>query len=397
MPHRILLATISLLLICSSFQGQERASFQLKKVVIDPGHGGKDPGTISPDGKVFEKNITLSVSLKLGQLIKDNYPNIEVIYTRKTDIFIPLNERSRIANKHKADLFISIHVNGVESRTPSGSETFVMGIDKTNSNFEVTMLENSVIMLEGDDYSTKYEGFNPNDPESYIVFSLLQNAHLEQSLIMASLVQKHFENGPIKVNRGIKQAPFLVLWKTSMPGILVELGFITNQNDLRVLNDKKNHDKFAESIFNAFKEFKTQYEKGNDTGNYLPVPRKETDTSQQAQNEVKTSVTTAQQAQTTTQQTQTTAQQAKPAAKTDTSEHFRLQILAVGKVLPAGSSDFKGRRDINYIKAGNLYKYTIGKYSTIDDAKEAQSEIRKHFPQAFIIKVRNNTIVPLNN
>jgi N-acetylmuramoyl-L-alanine amidase len=291
MPHRILLATISLLLICSSFQGQERASFQLKKVVIDPGHGGKDPGTISPDGKVFEKNITLSVSLKLGQLIKDNYPNIEVIYTRKTDIFIPLNERSRIANKHKADLFISIHVNGVESRTPSGSETFVMGIDKTNSNFEVTMLENSVIMLEGDDYSTKYEGFNPNDPESYIVFSLLQNAHLEQSLIMASLVQKHFANGPIKVNRGIKQAPFLVLWKTSMPGILVELGFVTNQNDLRILNDKKNHDKFAESIFSAFKEFKIQYEKGNDTGNYLPVPLKETDTSQQVQTEAKPSTT----------------------------------------------------------------------------------------------------------
>ena len=164
MPHRILLATISLLLICSSLQGQERASFQLRKVVIDPGHGGKDPGTISPDGKVFEKNITLSVSLKLGQLIKDNYPDVEVIYTRKTDIFIPLNERSRIANKHKADLFISIHVNGVISRTPSGFETFVMGIDKTNSNFEVTMLENSVIMLEGADYSTKYECFNPNDP-----------------------------------------------------------------------------------------------------------------------------------------------------------------------------------------------------------------------------------------
>ena len=216
------------------------------------------------------------------------------------------------------------------------------------------MLENSVIMLEGDDYSTKYGGFNPNDPESYIVFSLLQNAHLEQSLIMASLVQKHFAKGPIKVNRGIKQAPFLVLWQTSMPGILVELGFITNQNDLRVLNDKRNHDKFAESIFNAFDEFKAQYEKGNDSGNYLLV-------------------------------------------KADTTEHFRVQIFAVGKVLPDGSRDLKGRRDVSYIKAGNLYKYTIGKFSTIDEAKDAQSEIRKHFPQAFIIKVRNNTIVPLNN
>jgi N-acetylmuramoyl-L-alanine amidase len=267
-------------------------------------------------------------------------------------------------------------VNAAQSRAASGSETFVMGVNKTSSNLEVTMLENSVIMLEGDDYSTRYEGFNPNDPESYIVFSLLQNAHIEQSLLMASLVQKQFAKGPIKIDRGIKQGPLLVLWKTGMPGVLVELGFISNQNDLRILNDKKSHDKFAEGIFNAFEEYKNQYEKGyqntsavNDSSLSRTIEASLRDTSVSV----------------------------KPSPQPSLQEHFRIQILAVSKILPSGAPDLKGRRDAKYIKAGNLYKYTIGEYKTVEEAKLAQDEIRRVFPQAFIIKVRNNTIVPLNN
>ena len=376
MPLRTLLTIISLLIIFPAAGSQERASLRLKKVVIDAGHGGRDPGAVSPDGKVREKNITLSVALKLGELINKRYPDVEVIYTRKTDIFIPLDERTKIANRNKADLFISIHVNAAQSRAASGSETFVMGVNKTSSNLEVTMLENSVIMLEGDDYSTRYEGFNPNDPESYIVFSLLQNAHIEQSLLMASLVQKQFAKGPIKIDRGIKQGPLLVLWKTGMPGVLVELGFISNQNDLRILNDKKSHDKFAEGIFNAFEEYKNQYEKGyqntsavNDSSLSRTIEASLRDTSVSV----------------------------KPSPQPSLQEHFRIQILAVSKILPSGAPDLKGRRDAKYIKAGNLYKYTIGEYKTVEEAKLAQDEIRRVFPQAFIIKVRNNTIVPLNN
>lgn len=376
MPLKTLLTIISLLIIFPTASSQERASLRLKKVVIDAGHGGRDPGAISPDGKVREKNITLSVALKLGELINKRYPDVEVIYTRKTDIFIPLDERTKIANRNKADLFISIHVNAAQSRAASGSETFVMGVNKTSSNLEVTMLENSVIMLEGDDYSTRYEGFNPNDPESYIVFSLLQNAHIEQSLLMASLVQKQFAKGPIKIDRGIKQGPLLVLWKTGMPGVLVELGFISNQNDLRILNDKKSHDKFAEGIFNAFEEYKNQYEKGyqntsavNDSSLSRTIEASLRDTSVPV----------------------------KPSPQPSLQEHFRIQILAVSKILPSGAPDLKGRRDAKYIKAGNLYKYTIGEYKTVEEAKLAQDEIRRVFPQAFIIKVRNNTIVPLNN
>lgn len=376
MPLKTLLTIISLLIIFPTASSQERASLRLKKVVIDAGHGGRDPGAISPDGKVREKNITLSVALKLGELINKRHPDVEVIYTRKTDIFIPLDERTKIANRNKADLFISIHVNAAQSRAASGSETFVMGVNKTSSNLEVTMLENSVIMLEGDDYSTRYEGFNPNDPESYIVFSLLQNAHIEQSLLMASLVQKQFAKGPIKIDRGIKQGPLLVLWKTGMPGVLVELGFISNQNDLRILNDKKSHDKFAEGIFNAFEEYKNQYEKGyqntsavNDSSLSRTIEASLRDTSVPV----------------------------KPSPPPSLQEHFRIQILAVSKILPSDAPDLKGRRDAKYIKAGNLYKYTIGEYKTVEEAKLAQDEIRRVFPQAFIIKVRNNTIVPLNN
>ncbi len=332
---------------------QENSSVAIRKVAIDPGHGGRDPGTISKDGKYKEKDITLSVALKLGKLIEKGYPGTEIVYTRKTDIAVPLARRTEIANKSKADLFISIHVNGVDSRHATGSETFVMGADKSNSNFEVTRLENSVILLEGEDYQEKYQGFDPNDPESYIIFTLLQNAHREQSLMMASLIQEQFANGPIKRNRGIKQAPFLVLWKTSMPSVLVELGFISNNNDLRVLSNKKQHDILAKLIFEAFSKYKKQYEKEYTNGGQLPKenPKEET--------------------------------------------HYRIQILSLTKIIPLTSPDFKGEDNISYITQGSRVKYTIGRYHNLNQARKARETIKKKFPQAFVIKVKNGQVVPL--
>ncbi|HPS95583.1 MAG TPA: N-acetylmuramoyl-L-alanine amidase, partial [Bacteroidales bacterium] len=191
---------------------QNDSYVSIRKVVIDAGHGGKDPGAVSINRKTQEKNITLTVALKLGDLIKKNFPDIKVIYTRSTDVFIPLNQRTDIANKNRADLFISVHVNSAKARSAAGTETFVMGMDKSSSNLEVSKLENSVVVLEGDDFSSKYEGFDPNVPESYIIFSLLQNSHLEHSLSFASLVQRNLSKGPIIINRGIKQAGLLVLW-----------------------------------------------------------------------------------------------------------------------------------------------------------------------------------------
>ena len=166
------------LLIASAIPSKAQSAGRIQRVVIDAGHGGKDPGAVSPDRRFAEKDITLSVALRLGSMIKVKYPNIDVIYTRKTDVFIPLDKRTEIANKNKADLFISIHVNSARARSASGSETFVMGMDKSNSNLEVCKLENSIVVLEGEDYSSKYEGFGPNVPASYIIFSLLQKSHL---------------------------------------------------------------------------------------------------------------------------------------------------------------------------------------------------------------------------
>jgi len=367
MPFRLLL-TIFCLFFISLINAQENQSVKIRKVVIDAGHGGHDAGAVSPDRKVYEKNITLSVALKLGAMIKDKYPGIEVIYTRTTDKFIPLITRTEIANKHQANLFISIHVNSVKARSASGSETFVMGMDKSSSNLEVTMRENSVIALEGD-HESKYEGFDPKNPESYIIFSLLQNAHLEQSLIMASLIQNQFSKGVIKTNRGIKQGELLVLWKTTMPAVLVELGFISNYSDYKILINNDNHYRFAGSIFKAFEEFKHQYEYGSKI--VADTTKDELIATPIIIEEPKTETT-----------------------KTE-SASYRIQILAVNRILPENSPDLKGERNVRFIRVGKFYKYSIGDYEFPGEAEKELPLIRKKFPQAFIIKVEKGTIVPL--
>lgn len=381
----------------------------IRRVVIDPGHGGADPGAISADGKIKEKNITLSVSLKLGEMIKRRYPHIDVIYTRKTDVFIPLDKRSEIANRNKADLFISIHVNAVGTRSASGSETFVMGVDKTSSNLQVTMLENSVVLMEGDDYATRYEGFDPNNPESYIIFSLLQNAHLEQSLEMASLIQKHFSNGPIKVNRGIKQAPLLVLWKTGMPSVLVELGFISNPIDMKALINVANHDKFASLIFNAFIEYKLRYEKDYQTSskekNAIPEAPKDTTLKDTTLKDTKLKDTTlvVKDPVATIKESFSNDTVSKPETVPEVrstpvinSTIYSVQIMAVGKVLPPDSPEFKGKKGVIPYKVGNLYKYTIGEYKTPDEAKGAQKLLTRDFPGAFVVGIKEGKIFPVN-
>ncbi|HQH40449.1 MAG TPA: N-acetylmuramoyl-L-alanine amidase, partial [Bacteroidales bacterium] len=197
----------------------------LRKVVIDAGHGGEDPGAIGRTAR--EKDITLPIALKVGQYITENFNNVEVIYTRKNDTFIPLFDRADIANKNNADLFVSIHVNAnPKNREAEGTETYVMGLHTDEKNFEVAKKENSVIVLEKD-YSIKYEGFDPSSPESYIIFSLMQNKYLEQSLTLAAMVQDEFREKALRCDRGVKQAGFLVLWRTSMPSILIETGFIS--------------------------------------------------------------------------------------------------------------------------------------------------------------------------
>jgi len=226
-------------------------------VVIDPGHGGKDFGASAGNAK--EKDIVLAIALKLGAFIESAYPEVKIIYTRNKDVFIPVYERARIANKNKADLFISIHVNAVEQNYVHGTETFVLGQHRTKENLEVAKKENSVIMLE-DNYTTTYEGFDPNSSESYIMFELIQNEYLEQSVMFASDIQNQFRERANRVDRSVKQSGFIVLRQISMPGVLVEAGFITNETERNFMCSEEGKTKLASSIFEAFKEYKKRIE-----------------------------------------------------------------------------------------------------------------------------------------
>jgi len=347
------------LLFSNSYSQDLVSSYRLKKVVIDAGHGGHDPGCISKNLK--EKDVTLAVALKLGKQIETNFPEVEVVYTRKTDVFIPVDERTKIANKAEADLFISIHVNANPSSKPFGAETYVMGLSKSANNLDVAMRENAVITYEKD-YSSKYEGYDPNSAESFIIFSLMQNAYLNQSLEFAAIVQKKFEEKAKRKDRGVRQAGFLVLWKTSMPSVLVEVGFISNPQEEKFLMKDDAHDSLANAIYLAFKSYKSDKEQ---TSSF---------------------VTTSKPIEINTE----------PVNTPDTALRFQIQILASNKLLKSNAPDFKKYKEVTILKAGNTYKYTVGNKSTYQEILEMMPEVKKIFPNSFIIAVKNGNQIPIN-
>jgi len=234
--------------------------FKISKVVIDAGHGGHDPGTHGR--KYKEKDIALNIALKVGTYIEQYVPGVEVIYTRKDDSYIPLDKRAEIANKNDANLFISIHVNSIPNNTTYGTETWVMGLHRSESNLEVAKRENAVILLD-EDYTERYEGFDPNSPESYILFSLTQDAYYESSIKMAQKVESQFKERVGRNSRGVKQAGFVVLYKTAMPSVLVETGFITHRTEEEYLGSERGQDLIASGIYRAFKEYKLDVESVN--------------------------------------------------------------------------------------------------------------------------------------
>ena len=247
-------------ILSSNFLFSQINSNKIKTVVIDPGHGGKDSGTMGTKRfKIYEKHVALSVSLKLGKYISESFPEIDVIYTRSSDVFLELNERTEIANNANADLFISIHCDGFTNPKPSGASVFVMGMSKLKANMDVAMRENAAIYLE-DNYQQKYEGFDPKSPESYIVFSLMQNTYLNQSLKIAEEVENQFATRANRKSRGVKQAPFYVISRTNMPSILVECGFLTNPKEEEFLHSDLGQDYIASAIFRAFRTYKENIE-----------------------------------------------------------------------------------------------------------------------------------------
>lgn len=242
---------------------------KLKTIVIDPGHGGKDPGTLGTKRySKYEKDIALSVSLKLGNYISNSFPDIKVVYTRKEDVFLELNERTRIANKSNADIFISVHCDGFTNSKANGASVFVMGMSKLKANLDVAMRENAAMYLE-DNYKQKYDGFDPKSAESYIVFSLMQNTYLDQSLQLAEYVEEQFAYKANRKSRGVKQAPFYVISRTNMPSILVECGFLTNPKEEDYLQTDEGQNQIAMSIFEAVKNYKLSIESSFSLNNII--------------------------------------------------------------------------------------------------------------------------------
>ena len=349
---------------CIFLQAQSpTGEYRIRKVVIDAGHGGRDPGVVGKTLK--EKNIVLSVALKTGKLIKQQYPDVEVIYTRDKDVYVDVAERGNIANRHNADLFISIHVNSIKDRTKTnvgGYETFIMGTEKTNANMNVVMQENSVITYEKD-YSTKYEGYDPSNPESFIIFSMYQNAHLDQSVKMAELMQAQMKNTPIKTNRGVKQGPLLVLWKTAMPSILVELGFLSNPTEEEAMKKESTLDSFAKAISTAFSNYKSYYEKQH-IGSFVTAPPE--------------------------------------TPKTETPKKIEADTIYCVQVFVSPAKNIKGSKEakilekeknVRAIPAGKAYKYIVGDFSNYQDAQTACKRLQKNFPGAFVVGLKNDTII----
>lgn len=339
-----LLKIIALLWIAIAFAPYANAY----TLVLDAGHGGKDPGAVGKN--IYEKDLNLALALKIGEKIKQKYPNVKVVYTRDTDVFVPLQKRSEIANNNKADLFISIHANSSESKESEGLETFILGTDKMEKNLDVAMRENAVMMLESD-YKTTYQGFNPSSIDSYIMFELMQNTFMDQSLQFATLVQQNCVEQLKRKDRGVRQAAFWVLLKTACPAILFEMGFVSNPEEEKFLRQPEGIDQMAQAITQAFETY--------------------------AKHQINP--------QTTKPETKpTTKPTTKPVTNKQKTTYYAIQIFASQKPLEANAPQFKGYK-CQYIRAGGYYKYYTAENTDKTKVEEKLQQVKKSFPDCWII------------
>ncbi len=350
------------------------------KVVIDAGHGGQDPGCIGLTLK--EKDVNLDMALRVGKLISENCPDVQVIYTRTTDVFIELYRRAQIANNSHADLFISFHCNASENHAGNGVETFVMGLAKSEANQAVARKENAAILKEKN-YQNNYDGFNPDSPESYVIFSLYSSAYLNKSITIADKVQKNMVSISHLTDRGVKQAGYWVLYKVAMPSILIEMGFLTNPTDDAFLSKKSNLDRYAAGIYNAFAEYAsattgTQYK-------HLPTGAKASEP-QKVANEVKPAeelTPKISEANPSAEiQKPTAAQDQKPATQ---GIRFKVQFLASPDKIAASDSRLQGVPHVSYYQENGLWKYTAGNESTYEAASEILTQVKKKYGDAFMV------------
>ena len=371
-----IITVISAVLLAIPVPAQD-TSMRLRTVVIDPGHGGKDAGCVSRDQKTYEKNIALDIAKRLAQKISASYPDVNVKMTRSDDHFVELENRAVFANKANAQLFISVHVNAVDgSTTANGYSIHCLGQSKKkgndlySKNLDLVKRENSVIKLEKN-YAATYQGFDPDDPSSSIIFSLMQNAHLGQSLEFAADVAQAMEGGPIKTNRGVSQDPFWVLWRTAMPAVLIEVGFMTNPQDLAVLRSEVGRDQIAQNIYKAFRIYKARYDRE--------------EIADQAGNEAQTVIST---------EAEGAAEKFPEAQPEQPKVLYGVQVLVSSKDMPDGDPFFAGYKPMR-LSVGKLTKYVVGVSAKLSEVKKNYSAIQKKFPDSFIVKVENGSTSPV--
>lgn len=352
-----------LLALINPVQSAAQSPLSLGTVTLDAGHGGHDPGCISADKATQEKTVALDIVLRLNRMLKDEYKDLNVVLTRDKDVFVPLEDRAKISNAANSDLFISVHVNAATNSRANGFSIHCLGQsqrgnDLFGGNLELVKRENSVILLE-EDHEARYEGFNPDDPESYIFFSLIQNAHLGHSLQFADEVARSMAaNSPIRHSRGISQDPFWVLWRTASPAVLIEVGFMSNPQDLEKMRTEEGREQIAKCIFNAFKAFKKSFDSSSsipqagDSGSVVANPES-------------------------------------PIIL------YGTQVLATGRKLSASDPFFAGYVPVEVI-TGTLFKYIIGTSADINEARRMNSEIRKKFPDSYMVKIEDGKTSRVN-
>lgn len=397
------------MLVMTAFAANKRFT-----LVIDPGHGGHDAGALGAISK--EKNINLAVALRFGKYVEQNLPEVRVIYTRKTDVFIPLNERANIANRANADLFISVHTNALPAgKVARGFETYTLGMHRVKDNLDVAMRENSVISMEKD-YQQRYQGFDPRSSESYIIFEFIQGKNMERSVELARMIQRGVCDGANRPDKGVHQAGFLVLRETSMPGCLIELGFITTPDEERLLNNDSRVDDIARGIYEAFAKYKNKYDKSvsvpyrakdSEDVNLPKIvpdqepapktrvvtrgkqPKREEATPEQPKREVKK------------QEPKKDVKKQEPKKEVKKAEVadapvFKLQIFVGSRNLRKGDAHFKGETDYDSFQEGNLVKYTLGASTNYNEIYRLRKEKLDKFPEAFIIAFKNGQKYDVN-
>jgi N-acetylmuramoyl-L-alanine amidase len=347
--HKIIstvIAAVCLTIVSPANAVDDQGRFVL---VIDAGHGGKDPGAVN--GKSQEKNINLNVALKMGKLIEENCKDVKVIYTRKTDVFVELYKRADIANKAGADMFISIHTNSAKNKSANGAETYLLGVEenRTSANLNAALEENKAILLEND-YEAHYEGYDPNSPESMIIFEFMQNEYQKESLKMATFTQNQMISSAKRPDRGVHQAGYLVLWKSTMPSILVELGFISNDAECKYLVSQKGVDEMSQSLYKAFCEYLDYHNKLIEKA----VPTAQAIGNRGADKELPV---------------------------------YKVQFMSLKNPLKKNDKRLKAYPNVDYYSEGGMCKYTCGDTTDYEAIQKTKTEVQKKYKDAFVIAV----------